>query len=326
MRQILCLSMLLICSQGMACDDPANFVQPEALSEQDAERGLSKALLNRSNTVSSSLKELLCKLNRDKDLLDSLGKIVTPLDDLRAAAESAETPEEKRAAILNINKSVNRDAGTGFVVFPDANGQPLQLNLFSEVIAANCLPQATSRCGRAAELAQTLWMTAGGYRALSDALNAEDKAASLAYNERLDRKWRSYKDDTIKLWPQEVLLNSIVYQPEESGLSEPPSYKLLALRPALGLSYLSDDSHHFQPTINVDLLGVYWWQYGGESGAEAQPGRGISASLVWDGDDTAYGITYHHNPKWSATLAHGDENDVVVSISFQLAHWFIRDR
>ncbi|MFT4629599.1 MAG: hypothetical protein ACI8PV_000713 [Dinoroseobacter sp.] len=138
------------------------------------------------------------------------------------------------------------------------------------------------------------------------------------------RKWQSYKDDTILLWPQEVLLNSLVFNPDQKGLSEAPNYKLLSLRPALRLSYLSDAKHHFQPTLNVDLLAVYWWRYGEPDGASAQPGRGIAATLIVDGSDTALGLTYHHNPKWSATIAQGDDNDLMVSLSFQLASWFLK--
>ena len=120
------------------------------------------------------------------------------------------------------------------------------------------------------------------------------------------------------------MLNSLVFNPDKEGLNEPPSYKLLSLRPAIGLSYLSDENHHIQPTLNIDLLGIYWWKYGGEDGASAQAGRGVAATLILDGSDTALGLTYHHNPKWSATIAHGDDNDLVVSISFQLASWFLK--
>jgi len=210
-------------------------------------------------------------------------------------------------------------------MLPQANSPAsMQINLFNRFIDQHCQADASLECTKSTQLAQNLWHIVGEYRALSDQLNQGDKVASLAFNDKLDRQWRSYKNDTILLWPQEVLLNSIVYQPSQKGLSSPPNYKLLSLRPSIGLSYLSNQSHRIQPTINVDLLGVYWWQY--DQDGIAKKGRGISASLVWDGDDSAYGITYHHTPKWSFTMAKGDDNDLVVSVSFQLAHWLVNSK
>jgi hypothetical protein len=301
----------------------------------EAQQNMSVALLGRDGTpafseatqlITFTSDDAVCYLRQRLPIAKMLKPSLAPLQTLGDQVAAADTLQQKRAAVEAINSTVNRDAGTGFVMLPSDSGEPIQLSLFNDIIETNCDAEATTRCGQANELAKALWWITGEFRALSNTLNQQDKAASMVFNERLNQQWRSYKDDTIKLWPQEVFLNSLVYQPEERGLSKPPSFKLLTLRPSLGLSYLSDDDHPIQPTLNVDLLGIYWWKYGGDGGVTAQPGRGLSASLVWDGNEPAYGVTYHHNPKWSATIAHSDENDVVISISFQLAHWLLRKR
>lgn len=301
----------------------------EPLNKRQATQLLNQALFN-SNRLKSEPKTnlaridcyLLTQVETNKSHSNTLGKIQPPLKNLGQLFSQANTSQEKREAINAINSQVARDTGTGFVLFPNIGGGSIEISLFSKLIDQACGLEATSECAKATELAQNLWWIAGEYRGLSDHLNQDDKSSSLVFNQNLDTQWRSYKEDTIKLWPQEVLLNSIVYQPSKQGLSSPPSYKLLGLRPSIGLSYLSDQKHRIQPTINVDLLGVYWWKYGSDN--KAQAGRGIAATLIWDGDDTAYGLSYHHNPKWSFTVAHGDDNDVVVSVSFQLAHWLLK--
>jgi len=222
--------------------------------------------------------------------------------------------------IQDINRSVNRDAGTGVVVLPIDDGSR-SFNLYQDLIEQYCTDQANTKCTQATLTAIDLWQLAGIYRAFANVLNAQDKIASEQYLDSLDQQWQSYKNDTIKLWPQEVLLSSMFFRQNQDGFTAPPNYKVLALRPALGLSYLSDGSPDFRPTINVDLLGLYWWQYNNN---KAGKGRGLAASLVWAGDDTAYGITYHHNPKWSATLAHSSDNDIVLSLSFQLGYAFFK--
>ena len=230
-------------------------------------------------------------------------------------------PCEKRLSIVEkINRDINRDSGTGVVVLPSTNGIS-NINLFSDVIEPNCSSKASQQCAEAAKAAIDLWNIAGSFRGFANYLNQQEKSDSLATLSLLDTQWKSYKEDTIKLWPQETLLSSIVFKQNKDGFTAPPNYKLLALRPSLGLTYLSEGSPDFQPTVNMDLLGLYWWKY--EQG-KAQPGRGLAASLVWSGDDTAYGLTYHHNPKWAFTLAHSNQKDIVFSISFQVGYWLLK--
>jgi hypothetical protein len=262
-----------------------------------------------------------CYLEEQTTELSKLKEIRTALTKRGRALHNSKSAMEQGMMLEGVNAGVNRDAGTGYVVLPNIRGGRTQISLYDEVLAPSCSDKANAACAMALKQAQTLWWIAGRYRAFANNFNQQAKQKSLAFNQDLEQQWHSYKNDTIKLWPQELLLNSLVYQPSQRGLSAPPNYKLLALRPSLGLSYLSDQSHSIQPTINVDLLGVYWWNYDGPSAGQ---GRGISASLIWDGDDTAYGVSYHHNPKWSATIAEGDDNDLVLSISFQLAYWFLK--
>lgn len=309
------------------------FAEPlETVNKSDAYQRLNQTLLQTNSSGSNvgdssvtTLERINCYLKSqiaEDELHAELIKEIQPsLAKLGKQFDQANSAELKQALINSINRDIVRDAGTGFVMFPRANDKKFEINLFYKLIDRHCQKVATKRCAQSTELAQNLWFIAGEFRALAGQLNQADKKASLAFNNNLDTQWRSYKDDTIKLWPQEVLLNSMVYKPSSKGLSTPPNYKLLTLRPALGLSYLSDQSHRFQPTVNLDLVGIYWWRYG--ANGKASMGRGISATAIWDGDDTALGLSYHHNPKWSLTLAQGDENDVVVSLSFQLVHWLV---
>ncbi len=319
------IGSLLSSAATVACESVLTNTSVQALTIKQAEGKLNRALMSIGGSRGdlANVDDIDCYLQSQTELLPSLKEVSGALTKLGRALDQAGSIEESRMAINIINAKVARDAGSGFVMLPKSDQETIQINLYAEVIGTHCNDEASLMCNQATTLAKNLWWVAGEYRAFADSKNASDKIASLAFNQRLDNQWRSYKDDTIKLWPQEVLLNSLVYRTSDKGLSAPPSYKLLGLRPSLGLSYLSDQRHRIQPTLNLDILGVYWWRYGGDNGVTAQPGRGISASLVWDGDDTAYGMTYHHNPKWSATIAHGDENDVVFSISFQLAHWLV---
>ena len=221
--------------------------------------------------------------------------------------------------VLELNRKVNRDAGTGFVVLPSKEGNK-SISLFESFIEQNCDQYPSVKCHSATQAAIDLWDIAGAFRSASNFFNQQEKSESLSKIDLLDKQWKSYKDDTIQLWPQETLLSSIFFRQNRDGFTPPPNYKILSLRPALGMTYLSDGSPDFQPTLNMDLLGIYWWKH---QDGKAKPGRGLAASLVWSGDDTAYGVTYHHGPKWSATLASSDENDVVLSISFQLGYWLL---
>lgn len=324
MRLFVLLALLLSSASGLACESELDNPGLSKLNLKQANGALNRTLLSidaTSPTSADNIASIDCYLEKQAVFFSRLNEIKVPLKSLGDAATSAQSLHGKRAATAKLNRLIARDAGTGFVQFPDSENTATSFNLFSELINTHCAAEATMACGQATDLAKKLWWIVGKYRSIADTLNQQDKTASLQFNDKLDQQWRSYKEDTIKLWPQEVLLNSLVYQPNSEGLSPPPSYKLLTLRPSIGLTYLSEQSHRVQPTINLDLLGIYWWRY---EGAQAEPGRGVSASLIWDGDDTAYGVSYHHNPKWSATLAQGDENDVVVSISFQLAHWLLK--
>lgn len=236
------------------------------------------------------------------------------------AAECSKACANKRALIQEVNRRINRDSGTATVLLAGDEG-PNVIALFDDIIRPNCSAVASEQCARATTTATDLWHIAGQYRAFPNQLNTQDVMASKQSLRELDQMWRSYKDDTIKLWPQEVLLSSLLFRQNQDGFTAPPNYKVLALRPALGLSYLSAGSPDLRPTLNLDLLGLYWWDY---KDSKATKGRGLAASLVWAGDDTAYGLTYHHNPRWSATIASSNENDLVLSVSFQLGFALLR--
>lgn len=325
---ILCLVLAMASEHAVACELKIDGVQVEAISLQSAQGELTKRLFDSTaETTTESLDgqalvdAIDCYLGSKEKLFYQAKEVRDSLNKRGSALHAAQSKLEQSMHLEGINASVNRDAGTGFVILPNKKGNKTEISLYDDILAKNCRDEASQKCTQAFNFAASLWWIAGQYRRLANNFNQDAKQQSLVFNQRLDSKWRSYKDDTIELWPQEVLLNSVVYSPSKRGLSAPPSYKLLALRPSLGLTYLSDQSHHIQPTINIDLLGVYWWRY---SDAGAGPGRGVSATLVWDGDDTAYGLSYHHNPKWSATLAKGDDNDTVISISFQFAYWLLK--
>ncbi|RBP49675.1 hypothetical protein [Arenicella xantha] len=327
MKWLVALLMLMTCYSSAACPALDPTLSGElAMNLPDAEQQLTNVLLatQSSDTLPQQTTQSIdCWLAQQSEFYTPLATIRPALTRLSTAAEIG-VGHARTSVINEINRSITRDAGTGFIQFPVANGGTTTINLYDDLVTPFCQAHATTDCARATQLAQQLWLIAGYYRALSDSLNRPDKLASLQFNQTLEQQWQSYKDDTIKLWPHEVLVNSLIYQPQKTGLSGPPNYKLLALRPTLGLSYLSDQPHRIQPTINVDLLGIYWWKYSESGNDAASPGRGIAASLVWDGDDTAYGLTYHHNPKWSVSVAHGDENDIVLSVSLQLAYWVLR--
>ncbi len=287
-----------------------------------ATQRLNAELLNRQNQLENTPEKVrsltrqslnASALSLAPDLDGVLSALVPLSEQVEACLPGCPQAETIR---LTLNRKVNRDAGTAVVLLPNAD-QNVQIFLFDHLVAVHCTAKPTQRCHNATELAINLWRIAGGFRALSKTLSAADIASSKTQLNNLDQQWLSYKDDTIKLWPHETLLSSIAFRQNQSGFSAPPNYKILALRPSLGLSYFSNGSPDFRPSINVDLFGVYWWKY---RGTNAEPGRGLSASLIWGGDDTAVGLTYHHGPRWSATLARSDDNDVVVSVSLQLAH------
>lgn len=237
-----------------------------------------------------------------------------------------EEGDDKQQLITTLSRSLMQDRATAYVVFPmynpDKQIRRNELNLIELLKQGGCSEQATNQCAKSLSAAKHLWLVVQNARGWANLLNADEKQASLEFNKNLKQQWQSYRQDTVKLWPQEVLLNSIVYsRTKEQGLAAPPSSKLFFLRPSLGISYLSDDEHHLQPTINIDLLGRYWWRY---QDNKAGQGRGLSLSLIRSRDDTAYGVTYHHNPKWSATLATSDENDLVFSLSFQLGYALLK--
>ena len=324
-----CVFFMLFDSAS-ACLSIDELKTPSSLTQQQATQLLDQWLLNPfARPVADrprpapTVSEIKCYLLEQSNKLPILSRVAPELERIATTILEAENAEQRGAAIIKLNDLVNRDAGTAFVLLPDESGSSVEFDLFKDFLGPSCSTVSSPNCANSYSLAAHLWWIAGYYRSIPDYYNDENIIDSLAFNERLNKKWLSYKDDTILLWPQEVLLNSLVFKQEDRGFTEPPSYKLLSLRPSIGLSYLSDEDHHIQPTLNVDLLGIYWWKYGGADGVMAQPGRGLATTLIWDGRDTALGLTYHHNPKWSATIAQGDDNDLVLSISFQLAAWFL---
>lgn len=320
--------LLIIATQniGLACDQPNPVAA--AINKSQALKQLNSHLFDNTQTKNKAtdiselncyFKTLLEQHSSHAELIDNIKK---PLVKLTQQFQEANSDASKLALIKAINSQIVRDAGTGFVVFPSQNKESKQINLYYTFIDQLCADQASLECASNTQLAKSLWSLAGNYRALNDQLNQDFKSDSLAFNNKLAKQWQYYNNDTIKLWPQELLLNSLIYKPSQRGLSSPPNYKLLTLRPSIGLSYLSDQSHRIQPTLNIDLLGIYWWRP--DQNHSESPGKGISASLIWDGRDNAYGLSYHHNPKWTFTLAQGSDNNVVVSMSFQLAHWLVK--
>ncbi len=322
---------LLTHRQSFACSNALDIGLPDEINQSTASTELNRRLLDPSTMsaierppLAKTLESIFCYLNIQSTSIPALTSVSQELQNIAQNIIEAPDEEAKGQAIIDLNNVVNRDAGTAYVEFPTVENKSYAIDLYADLIEPNCSNELSSDCAQSLNLAAHLWWIAGYARAIPDHFNDANIIDSLAFNDRLNKKWLSYKDDTILLWPQEVLLNSLAFRQEDKGFTEPPAYKLLALRPSLGLSYLSDEDHRIQPTLNVDLLGIYWWKYGGEKGVKAQPGKGVSLSMIWDGNDTAYGLSYHHNPRWSATIASGDDNDVVVSISFQLAAWLLR--
>lgn len=270
--------------------------------------------------------QILCILDAAIKWYGPAEELAHSLRSISASLDQVESPQQKRQLISHINQNVMLDRGTGYIALPRLSEaqryQRREIDLNHLLETQGCTQTASKQCRRSLNFATKLWYIAHNVRAWSDQLNQSDKTASVKYQSNLAQQWRSYRQDTIKQWPQEVFLNSLFYRPRKEGLSTPPNSKLLFLRPALGLSYLSDNNPDFQPTLNLDLLGIYWWRYQDNLAGE---GRGLAASLVWDGDDTAYGLTYHHNPNWAITLATSNENDVIVSVSFQLAYWLLKN-
>lgn len=296
-----------------------------ATTKNEAEQQLNKAMFNKNLPTIVSVSQTVTDIDQRLGTHIKAGfSFIEPIRkatyDLGLQAACAEHCEDSAALIQQLNRRVNRDAGTAVVLLPTSNSSQ-SVSLLDDLITPNCSDSASPKCTNATLLAIDLWRIAGLYRSFANHLNTRDKQTSLKKLAELDQQWLSYKNDTIKLWPQEVLLSSLLFKQNHHGFTAPPNYKLLTLRPHLALSYLSDGSPDIQPTLNVDLLGVYWWQY---QGSKANKGQGLAASLVWTGDDTAYGVTYHHGPKWSATLASSDEQDVIFSVSFQLGYWLLK--
>lgn len=324
------LLLVLFVDYGLACPALIDTAPPTTLDKTGAthllENWLRTPPAHHAQAIPKpepTIELVDCYLKGQAITYSKLSNVAPQMKRIANAIVNAGTLTQKSAAIIELNNSVNRDAGTAFLQLPNGPHSTIELDLYEDIVNPSCSESTTENCAEAYTLAANLWWIANYFRSLPDFYNDDDIIDSLAFNQRLNKKWLSYKDDTILLWPQEVLLNSLVFKQEDHGFTEPPAYKLLSLRPSIGLTYLSDQDHKIQPTLNVDLLGIYWWKYAGEDGVMAQPGRGIAASLIWDGSDTALGMTYHHNPKWSVTIAHGNDNDVVLSVSFQLAAWFL---
>lgn len=318
------LTSLLLCmclSIAHAENENANFI-----TKQDAIEQLNNALFRTSsqnrNSPTEILETALLKLQQlSANGISNLSATITTTESLLTDIQCESNCKSIEAIITDINRGFNRDAGTAIVLLPSERDQGTNIDLINDLIEPNCDEAQSSTCSTALSQATQLWHLVGAIRSVADQLNKQDREASRAHLDGLDKQWRSYKDDTIKLWPQEVLLSSVVHRPRDSGFSAPPNYKVLFLRPSVGFSYLSDGSPDFQPTLNVDLLGTYWWKY---KDNKAQKGRGISATLIWDGDSTAYGLTYHHSPRWSMSIATSEENDLVLSVSAQLGYWLLK--
>lgn len=318
------LTSLLLCtglSLAHAENENANFI-----TKQNAIELLNNELYRtgskKKNSPTAILETALSELKQlSENGLSNLSTSIAPTQSLLSDIQCQQNCKTTEEIITDINRGFNRDAGTAIVLLPSNLERGTVIDLINDLIAPNCADTRSETCFTALSQATQLWHLVGAIRSVADQLNKQAREASRAHLDSLDKQWRSYKDDTIKLWPQEVLLSSLVHRPRDSGFSAPPNYKMLFLRPSIGLSYLSDGSPDFQPTLNVDLLGTYWWKY---KDNKAQKGRGISATLIWDGDSTAYGLTYHHSPRWSMSIATSEENDLVLSVSAQLGYWLLK--
>ncbi len=319
-----CLVKLTTASLLLLSGQVANGAELNELALKEASARLNQELfstrvLETSDSIASKLKNIETLLDTHAERgFNTFNNLRPALLQLGYRAVECETRcADKNAVVAALNKEINRDAGTATVLLTSNSG-PLTLNLFDDFLTPNCTSTGSTQCKYATDAAIDLWRITGFYRSFSDQLNSDSKTASKAHLSQLEKQWMAYKDETIKLWPQEVLLSSIFYRQNNEGFTAPPNYKLLALRPSIGLSYFSDGSPDLRPSLNVDLLGVYWWQYHGQDNADVTPGRGLSLSAIITDNDTALGLSYHHGPRWSATVAHSDDNDLVFSVSVQL--------
>jgi hypothetical protein len=201
----------------------------------------------------------------------------------------------------------------GMRLFPDTVYMVDVERLFAERCAA---PEV---CRESLDSVREVYTATGLTQRILGVLAGSDVEGARKRIERLDARWHAYHNETRAIFPWEILINGwLIHRPAVRGFTEPPERQILFLHPSAGLGYRSSGDDRLQEAIILDVIGLYWWKWGGEKEAEVEWPMGLSLAASYDGLEPSYGVMAHFPKNWSLGVVsdrHGDLS-LLLSVDF----------
>ncbi|MFT4629600.1 MAG: hypothetical protein ACI8PV_000714 [Dinoroseobacter sp.] len=135
---------------AVACEPFVDVHSSEPQTLEQAKDRLSNHLLpqdqapfKRDRTATQIIESMDCYLNAIAQHIQLLQQTAPQLKQLGLALENSNSPDSTRNALTRINRSINRDAGTGFLQFPNGHDSTLEIDLFSDFLKPTCTKYAS---------------------------------------------------------------------------------------------------------------------------------------------------------------------------------------
>jgi hypothetical protein len=140
----------------------------------------------------------------------------------------------------------------------------------------------------------------------------------------LDARWHAYHNETRAIYPWELLVNGyLVHESQDKGFAEPPNRQILFLHPSAGLEYRFSENDRMQEALLLDVIGFYWWKWGGENETEVKRPLGFAVAAWYDGVEPSYGVTAHFPKNWSFGVGADRHGKVSLALSVDFGNYLL---
>jgi len=209
----------------------------------------------------------------------------------------------------------------GMRLFPDT----VYMIDVEKALATECV--TAERCQKSFDSAREVYTEAALTHRVLAVMAGADVQDVFKRLKQLDARWHAYHNETRAIYPWELLLNGyLVHESKLKGFAEPPNRQILFLHPSAGLEYRFSGDDRLQEAILLDVIGLYWWKWGGEQEAEVTRPIGLAISASYDGVDPSYGATAHFPKNWALGVGADRHGKISVTLSIDFGNFLINKK
>lgn len=206
----------------------------------------------------------------------------------------------------------------GMRLFPDT---VYMINV-EEAFAAEC--GTPERCQKSFDSVREVYTEAALTHRVLALLAGADVQDAFDRLIRLDARWHAYHNKTRAIYPWELWINGyLIHESQDKGFAEPPNRQILFLHPSAGLEYRFSEDDRMQEALLLDVIGLYWWKWGGENEAEVKRPLGFAVAAWYDGVEPSYGVTAHFPKNWSLGVGADRHGKVSLTLSFDFGNFLL---